>query len=270
MKKIFTLISMAFMAMSINAQNTAQVLVFDENTAYEAGKTYTTDNSELTIGVDASLKNNGKPSVKSHKAYILGTGLSQKVNVKNAETGEMEEKDRYLLLEANTNPTTVDPETEKNVSYNPDNKLVPTVGAYYIIKAKAAGKVLAGVVVNADKSLYVVKASDKECLPASAITCTTDGEEGKVLDLDESFKLSEKLTGTIEFDVVAGESYYVFCTGSKIGFFGYVFTPSTETGINSINAETTTEAPAYNLAGQKVGKNFKGIMIQNGKKVVIK
>ena len=29
---------------------------------------------------------------------------------------------------------------------------------------------------------------------------------------------------------------------------------------------TTNDAPLYNLAGQKVGKNYKGIVIQNGKK----
>ena len=265
MKKIFTLVTMALMAMGVNAQN--EILVFTENTAYEAGKTYTTDNTELTIGTDASLKNSGKPSVKSHKAYILSTGLSQKVNVKNADTGEMEEKDRYLLLEANTNPTAYDAEQDKKVSYTPDNKLIPEVGAYYIIKAKKAGKILAGVVVNADKSLYVVKASDKECLPTTALTCTNDGAEGTVLALNESFQASEKLTGTVEFDVVADESYYVFCAGSKIGFFGYVFTPGTETGINTVKT-VETKAPAFNLAGQRVKNGFKGITIQNGKKVI--
>jgi hypothetical protein len=268
MKKFFTLFTMALMAMGVNAQNAAEVFVFADGTAYEAGKTYTTENTELTIGTGASLKNSGKPSVKSHKAYILGTGLSQKVSIQNAETGEMEEKDRYLLLEANTNPTAYDAAADKDVAYKPENKLVPEKGAYYIIKTKKAGKILAGVVVNADKPFYVVKASDKECLPTTALTCTTDGDEGTVLTLDDSFKASEKLTGTVEFDVAADESYYVFCTGSKIGFFGYIFTPGTESGINTINAEVAADAPAYNLAGQKVGKNFKGIMIQNGKKVI--
>ena len=122
--------------------------------------------------------------------------------------------------------------------------------------------------VNADKPFYVVKASDKECLPTTALTCTTDGDEGTVLTLDDSFKASEKLTGTVEFDVAADESYYVFCTGSKIGFFGYIFTPGTESGINTINAEAAADAPAYNLAGQKVGKNYKGIIVKNGKKVL--
>ena len=39
------------------------------------------------------------------------------------------------------------------------------------------------------------------------------------------------------------------------------------TGINSLNADNSNE-PAFNLAGQKVGKNYKGIVVKNGKKVM--
>jgi hypothetical protein len=46
----------------------------------------------------------------------------------------------------------------------------------------------------------------------------------------------------------------------------------TTTGISSVslndNGQMTNDAPAYNLAGQKVGKGYKGIVIINGKKVV--
>jgi len=43
----------------------------------------------------------------------------------------------------------------------------------------------------------------------------------------------------------------------------------TTTGINSIeNGQIDNDAPAYNLAGQKVGKGYKGIVIKNGKKFV--
>ena len=42
---------------------------------------------------------------------------------------------------------------------------------------------------------------------------------------------------------------------------------SPSTGINSLDA-ATDDAPAYNLAGKKVGKNYKGIIVKNGKKVL--
>lgn len=43
------------------------------------------------------------------------------------------------------------------------------------------------------------------------------------------------------------------------------------TGINNITTEAAdANAPAYNLAGQRVGKNAKGVLIKNGKKYVVK
>ena len=49
--------------------------------------------------------------------------------------------------------------------------------------------------------------------------------------------------------------------------FEVAITVTEATGINSIEANTQ-DAPAYNLAGQKVNNGFKGLVIMNGKKVV--
>ena len=44
-----------------------------------------------------------------------------------------------------------------------------------------------------------------------------------------------------------------------------------ETGIsNAVAAKADVNAPVYNLAGQRVNANFKGIAIQNGKKFIAK
>lgn len=54
--------------------------------------------------------------------------------------------------------------------------------------------------------------------------------------------------------------------------FSLLFEEDTTTGISSAsltdNGQMINDAPAYNLAGQKVGKGYKGIVIKNGKKVV--
>lgn len=43
------------------------------------------------------------------------------------------------------------------------------------------------------------------------------------------------------------------------------------TGINEVSNGTVNEnAPIYNLAGQRVGKDYKGVVIQNGKKFIKK
>ena len=40
-------------------------------------------------------------------------------------------------------------------------------------------------------------------------------------------------------------------------------------GINGINA-AENQAPAFNLAGQQVNQNYKGVVIKNGKKTIVK
>lgn len=44
----------------------------------------------------------------------------------------------------------------------------------------------------------------------------------------------------------------------------------TVTGISDINVENTVNAPVYNISGQQVSKNYKGIVIMNGKKYINK
>ena len=41
------------------------------------------------------------------------------------------------------------------------------------------------------------------------------------------------------------------------------------TAIDSVKA-TDADSPVYNLAGQKVGASYKGIVIQNGKKRIVR
>ena len=46
---------------------------------------------------------------------------------------------------------------------------------------------------------------------------------------------------------------------------------TTATGISKVeNLEVAKEGKSFNLAGQQVGKNYKGVVIKNGKKMVIK
>ena len=47
-------------------------------------------------------------------------------------------------------------------------------------------------------------------------------------------------------------------------------TPADPSGINTIAAEKVSNSVIYNLAGQKVGKDFKGLVIKNGRKFIQK
>lgn len=47
-------------------------------------------------------------------------------------------------------------------------------------------------------------------------------------------------------------------------------TTADPTGITGIEATTLADAPRYNIAGQQVSKSHKGLVIQNGKKMLVK
>ena len=76
--------------------------------------------------------------------------------------------------------------------------------------------------------------------------------------------------GWITFEAKANTSYWLFQDSSQIGFGGYEFTPSGETGIANVKAAQNANASVYNLAGQKVSKDYKGVVILNGKKMIQK
>lgn len=91
--------------------------------------------------------------------------------------------------------------------------------------------------------------------------------------------------GVVAFPVYKdAEKYFVNACGSKMTSDGFVFVPGAttisavtftkgggETGINdAVAAKADANAPVYNLAGQRVNANFKGIAIQNGKKFIAK
>ena len=82
--------------------------------------------------------------------------------------------------------------------------------------------------------------------------------------------IAEKSNGTVTFNVAKGGTYYVLAAGTRMGFYGFKFTAGT-TGISNINAsEAANEAATFNLLGQKVASNAKGLVIKNGKKFINK
>ena len=84
--------------------------------------------------------------------------------------------------------------------------------------------------------------------------------------------------GNLVFDAKAGKTYYFFQGTTQIGFNGFVFAPGKSkedmvTGIETvrnIDNVNLNDAPIYNLSGQRVTKETKGVLIQNGRKFVNK
>lgn len=94
-----------------------------------------------------------------------------------------------------------------------------------------------------------------------------DGEQ-KIMIFDKFSKVG----GVAE--LTEGEVYNV------TGLYGAIFkglpeilptqkvTAGTATGINNITTSAADNAPIFNLAGQKVGKGYKGVVIKAGKKMI--
>jgi hypothetical protein len=72
--------------------------------------------------------------------------------------------------------------------------------------------------------------------------------------------------GFVDFAVEAGKTYWLFNPKSQIGIYGFYFQAGGADGIASVKKELDSNAPCYNLAGQKVSKDYKGVKVQNGKK----
>ena len=77
-----------------------------------------------------------------------------------------------------------------------------TGGTVYYIKPAYDGTITAAVVLNSGKSFYIL-------------------EDGTALSNYDGITESEKKYGTYTFDVKGGSTYAVYCTGSKLGFYGF-------------------------------------------------
>jgi len=109
--------------------------------------------------------------------------------------------------------------------------------------------------------------NDRKCYVNVSGTnyCHKDADGNEAADL----KLYPE-ANVIEFGLNAGTYTFQKYSGTgNIMISSIEFTPVNATGISTINAaEKVSNGAIYNLAGQKVGKDFKGLVIKNGKKMI--
>ncbi len=172
---------------------------------------------------------------------------------------------------------------------------LPISGLYYKFTPKTNGKLKMGVWMNkGNRRLFVVPSDTKQAIDyevegyingQNETYTKEDGTEGsrkKYLTNDEIRALGTDpyVMGAgnntswvyVIVDLEAGKDYYVFSQNAQVGFQGFEFTVGANTGIVEMEAEPVKavdlNAPAYNLAGQRVSRNTKGIVIINGKKYI--
>ena len=324
MKKIFTLISVALAAMSVNAQT-------ESYQPYEGGAlkqeyTAATPNAKGSLVVDIQASTNMKLTVVAGcDPEESATPNLTNANWDNWKTsgfsydggpGDLQDGATFPTLRGTGTPavsfvgkqkfTNGEPQGVYHPNfndgveggangwtyYNPEAPSLPYGGLYYKFTPSVNGTLKVGLWVNKG-TRYTYVASEASDNTVANVTYTAEGyvngqnievegaNKKKYLSAEEMAAISPTpyLIGAgnqpswiyIIFNVEAGKSYYCFNHSSQAGFWGYEFTPGGETAISTVKAAAeNADAPIYNLAGQKVDKSFKGVVIQNGKKVVIK
>lgn len=330
MKKIFTLISVALCAMSVNAQAIWKAAEFDLSNAVE---------TELSEGVygggtadapDTSIPLTIKTStITSTVDGITMTGLStpnslSKMDEAAGKTqvywelkGSVDGNDalitadctpqfaQYLMPKGNPgfqhwefyelNSEGDEVFRAYDTYWEIGATAMPAKGAYYKFAATKSGDLRVAIYgnKNANPTYIVDEATLQPLAPASvkvSIYYQNTGfpyegsvDEGTakyfnvgpmaddyVLQHTNGITQNRPVLGFLDFAVEAGKTYWLFNPKSQIGIYGFSFTEGGGTGIANVKKEMESNAPRYNLAGQKVAADFKGVVIQNGKKMILK
>ena len=105
------------------------------------------------------------------------------------------------------------------------------------------------------------------------VAAGTDGTTNYVLTVQNSKVVFAPIGGT-SATVAYGKAYLNATPAYEARALSLDFGDGETTGIANVdvnaNGNFDANAPIYNMAGQRVGKNYKGIVIVNGKKVIIK
>ena len=195
-------------------------------------------------------------------------------------------------------------------TYAPDGSLgCPSNGLHYQFTAKVAGTMKIGIWVNkGNRNTYVVDGStalpveysaegyvngkkdadgkmiyfsqeqlDSMHMENKAYVDSVKNDAGELVEVKDIKPYvigpgNQAFFGYITFNMEAGKTYYVFNDNTQLGLNGWEFTSDEAAGIEEIEAGKAEDAnaPMYNLAGQAVSKNYKGIVIKNGKKFMNK
>ena len=170
-------------------------------------------------------------------------------------------------------------------TFTPRDKVVLPAGVNaYIVKVEgdkakltAVNVIPAGtpVAINAVKGDYewlvtadaadVVEANELLEAPAGGVPVEADGYY-VLANGENGVGFYQVNTGTT---IPAGKAYLQVASAARAHFIGFD-SGDTTTGISEMNVQKTVSGAAYNLAGQKVSAQYRGIMIENGKKVLKK
>ena len=275
MKKIFTLIAIAATTLSANAEDTLNKLyiIGDMNGWNRSAMT------EMTFNEQANAFEYESTSDKTVYFAFADKQLSDEEAASDGNWSVFNSTYRYAIAEGNQNAT-LDTETQL---IKANGTIVLSPGSYKISVTKDLKMTITGKAAEVGETIYSIIGTING-------NWDTDTDMTKNSDGTYSATFENLAAGTYKFKVRVnhdwGENYgsgddsdgntvINLDEASKVVI---TFNPDTKlisiaisaaTGISNIKAGQTN-AVKINLAGQQVGKNYKGVVIMNGKKMIQK
>lgn len=222
-KTILLWMATAFLAVAGNAQGTFAVGEdFPVGTAGDGYVVSSVANCTLTLGVDHGWKT-GKTSFGDYSYYVVGT--------QNPKDGGFNEEG-----------------ASAGGGYSEVSGNLPNAGTYYVFKPASDGTISAALKVGGNKSLFVV---DGDGTNVTATAKVTNAEEDYAAHTDGSFRSATGGNSTLLFPVEGGKTYYVFCTGSKLSFFGFTYEAADSSSDSAPDARWTFDDASNLLKADK-------------------
>ena len=180
-----------------------------------------------------------------------------------------------------------------NDPWDPACGVKPAIGSWYEFEVKNNGELKIGFFVNKsiqNNKLYFAELQEDKLhytlldptqltvwgwinnntYPEDNENCIRNTHPRADYCVIEATNLSNPFLGYVSFTAEAGKTYLFLSPQTQLGCYGFQFTPNGESGVNNVKADAIANTQSYNLAGQRVNKDYKGLMIQNGRKVVNK
>ena len=287
MKKIFTLAAVAMFALAANADNFTWQIPEDwqrqenhKDKDPDTGKDVTIIDKHGT-GFTAGQEVSTQPSILS---IVPSIDVECKSDNATAVTLNEVNYDKEGILQGETNgmffafTPAYDGTLDVAIKMGSDKKTYVIELSKEIASELGVDKLTgAAVVENIGNTCSAVQA----LVGSGASNPALIGGVGAAVTVGSTWDGSAaiNITGTNEYEVIsltatAGNVYIIGCDGSKLMFRGASligYTAGGADGIESVKtAAVKADAAAYNLAGQKVAADYKGLVIVDGKKMIRK
>lgn len=231
MKKLFTLMAIAMMAVGAQAQTISFTEVVTKGNM--DGKTFGSDGFVLTC-TDTSTNSDGDPDPKQEidaNSQYFGTASNYTNYTHRLKTGG------------------------KSSSKNALSLTIPSAGTLKVAVRSASSSASDRNMILKQGETEIFNQVIKENAATDYETTEIEGESKKVFPI-------------VSVGVEAGTVDITYPKGA-LNFYAFIF-EGTSTGIESVTAVENENAPMYNVAGQLVDDNYKGVVVKNGKKYINK